>query len=91
LSIRTLTGVERTHGATGEIEMRETPESWLRDLFEFEYCGECGGDAEDHEVCMVPGLGTYFARCLRPPKNDVGSKPTSEIGDTTTAETTPAS
>ncbi|MDB5350139.1 MAG: hypothetical protein JWN86_1386 [Planctomycetota bacterium] len=44
----------------------ETPEEWLERLFEFEYCAECGGDAEDHEVCIVPGIGTYFARCRRP-------------------------
>ena len=36
-----------------------------RHLFEFETCAECGGDAEDHEVCIVPGMGTFFARCLR--------------------------
>ena len=36
-----------------------------RKLFEFEYCAECGGDAEDHEVCLVPGIGNYFARCKR--------------------------
>ena len=23
------------------------------------------GDAVDHEVCIVPGMGTYFARCKR--------------------------
>lgn len=45
--------------------MRESPEEWLGQLFEFEYCAECGGDAQDHEVCLVPGMGTYFARCLR--------------------------
>jgi len=45
--------------------MTETPEEWLEQLFEFEYCAECGGDAEDHEVCIVPGIGTYFARCKR--------------------------
>ena len=27
-----------------------------------------GGDFEGHEVCLVPGTGTYFARCLRPPQ-----------------------
>jgi hypothetical protein len=43
----------------------ETPETWLRELFEFEYCAECGGDAEDHEICLVPGIGNYFARCRR--------------------------
>jgi hypothetical protein len=45
--------------------MTETPAEWLDDLFEFEFCAECGGDAEDHEVCIVPGMGTFFARCLR--------------------------
>ena len=50
---------------TGVTTMIETHEKWLEDLFEFEYCGECGGDAEDHEVCIVPGIGNYFARCLR--------------------------
>jgi len=44
--------------------MDETPEQWLADLFEFEFCPECGGDVEDHEVRLVPGMGTYFARCL---------------------------
>lgn len=44
----------------------ETPEEWLADLFEFEFCPECGGDAEDHEVCLVPGIGNFFARCRRP-------------------------
>lgn len=52
----------------------ETPEEWLARLFEFEYCPECGGDAQDHEVCLVPGIGNYFARCLRAdgrdPKDD---------------------
>ena len=45
--------------------MDETPEDWLARLFEFETCPECGGDAVDHEVCLVPGIGNYFARCLR--------------------------
>lgn len=43
--------------------MDQSPETWLEELFEFELCAECGGDAEDHEVCIVPGIGTYFARC----------------------------
>ena len=50
--------------------MTETPESWLKRLFEFEYCDECGGDVEDHEVCLIPGMGTYFARCLRQPEDE---------------------
>ncbi len=45
--------------------MDENPDEWLERLFEFEYCAECGGDAEDHEVCLVLGMGTYFARCRR--------------------------
>lgn len=24
-----------------------------------------GGDAQDHEVCLVPGIGIDFARCRR--------------------------
>jgi hypothetical protein len=43
--------------------MREAPSEWLERLFEFEFCAECGGDADDHEVCLVPGIGNYFARC----------------------------
>ena len=50
--------------------MDETPEEWLENLYEFEFCQECGFDAEDHEVCIVPVTGSYFARCLRP--NEVG-------------------
>jgi hypothetical protein len=50
--------------------MHEPPDEWLRRLFEFEFCPECGGDAEDHEVCIVPGIGTYFARCKRSPFAD---------------------
>lgn len=44
--------------------VREIPEAWLEELFEFEVCSECGGDVEDHAVCVVPGIGTFFARCL---------------------------
>jgi hypothetical protein len=46
--------------------MKETPSEWLERLFEFEYCAECGGGADDHEVCLVPGIGNYFARCKPP-------------------------
>ncbi len=58
-------GGDVTNNPTGATTMTETPEEWLENLFEFEYCGECGGDVEDHEVCIVPGMGTYFARCKR--------------------------
>ncbi len=57
------------------ITVRESPESWLEELFEFEVCEECGGDVEDHEVCVVPGIGTYFARCLKPPNDDEDEAP----------------
>ena len=50
--------------------MNETPKQWLAYLFEFEFCPEGGGDAEDHEVCLVPGIGTFFARCLRSGEGD---------------------
>ena len=48
--------------------MNEPPDEWLRRLFEFEFCPECGGDAEDHDVILV--LGNYFARCKRSPFAD---------------------
>jgi hypothetical protein len=54
--------------------MNEKPDQWLERLFEFEYCAECGGDADDHEVCVVPGIGTYFARCKRSPFADTAEE-----------------
>lgn len=44
-------------------------ETFLAETFEFEYCGECGGDAADHDAIPL-GLGAYggpyyFARCQR--------------------------
>lgn len=39
----------------------KTPE-WMAKLFEFEYCAECGGDAEDHIPCAGP-FGLPFAMC----------------------------
>ena len=63
--------------------MDETPEEWLERLFEFEYCAECGGDAADHEVCLVPGIGNYFARCLRTDGDDLAT----DAPRTTTART----
>jgi hypothetical protein len=45
--------------------MNESPDEWLGRLFEFDFCPERGGDAEDREVCIVPGIGTYFARSKR--------------------------
>lgn len=37
------------------------PAEWLHELFAFEYCEECGGDAEHHTA--VPFMGNWFARC----------------------------
>lgn len=43
-----------------------TGEQFLEELFEHEYCGECGGDVEDHDAVPLD-LGAYganwFARC----------------------------
>lgn len=41
---------------------REQAEKWLSEQFEYEYCAECGGDAEDHIVCSGP-FGLPFAMC----------------------------
>lgn len=37
---------------------------WLEETFEYEYCHECGGDADHHHA--LPILGNWFARCLYP-------------------------
>jgi hypothetical protein len=42
-----------------------TNEQWLKEQFEYEYCSECGGDAQHHTVVSV--LGNPFARCDYPP------------------------
>lgn len=40
-------------------------EAWLRALFEFSVCDECGLDADEHEVVRDPfGLRLYV--CLQP-------------------------
>jgi hypothetical protein len=61
--------------------MSETPDEWLERLFEFNYCDECGKDAEDHEVCVVPGTGTNFARCLRTNEGNVFDDDSLYTGD----------
>lgn len=45
-----------------------TDRMWLEELFEYEYCAECGGDVDDHQVVHIT-LGAYggpyrFAQCL---------------------------
>jgi hypothetical protein len=41
---------------------------WLAQLFECEYCAECGGDAQHHTA--VPFNGNWFARCDFSPPDD---------------------
>lgn len=43
----------RSNGISGK--------AWLKQQFKFEYCAECGGDAEHHTPVIV--LGNWFARC----------------------------
>lgn len=45
---------------------QQTQAEFLAQLFEFEYCPECGGDSQHHTVCGGP-FGNYFARCDYPP------------------------
>lgn len=42
----------------------DTATVWLARQFEFEYCHECGKDADKHTAVMV--LGNWFARCDEP-------------------------
>ena len=55
--------------------MDTPPCRWLRELFEWELCAECGGDARHHTA--VPLLGNWFARCDYPPTEDGEYDPTS--------------
>ena len=48
----------------------QTSEQFLAELFEFEYCAECGGDAQHHTPVIV--LGNWFARCDYPPSAETG-------------------
>ena len=50
----------------GLLQDGRTTQQFLEDLFEYEYCAECGGDTEDH-IVMLDGLGLYHAFCLKPP------------------------
>lgn len=36
---------------------------WLKELFEYEVCAECGGDEHDHNVITI--MGNYFAVCTK--------------------------
>lgn len=44
---------------------RQTAKAWLTEQFEYEYCAECGGDAQHHAVTRV--LGNWFAVCVYSP------------------------
>jgi hypothetical protein len=54
------------------------PADWLAELFEFEYCAECGGDAEHHTA--IPFLGNWFARCDYPPNDTADHLPGDDGG-----------
>ena len=41
------------------------PEEWMKELFEYEYCCECGGDTRHHTA--VPFMSNWLARCDFPP------------------------
>ena len=38
-----------------------TGEEWGKELFEFEFCSECGKDYDEHDYVLI--LGGWFARC----------------------------
>ena len=40
-----------------------TAEEWAEELFEFEFCDECGGDVKDHDYVLL--MGHWFARCRK--------------------------
>ena len=49
----------------GLLQDDRTAQEFLEELFEYEYCAECGGDAEDHIVALDV-LGLFHAHCLKP-------------------------
>jgi hypothetical protein len=50
----------------GLLQDGRTAQQLLADLFEYEYCADCGGDVEDHSV-VLDVLGLFHAYCLKPP------------------------
>lgn len=54
-----------------------TKDEFVARLFEYEYCDECGGDAEHHDVLSdFPLAGTFFAKCRFEPGDDGQPHPT---------------
>lgn len=53
-----------------------TGASWLAELFEYEYCAECGGDAQHHTAVPLPIAGEPFARCDYPTDAEGNYHPT---------------
>ena len=45
-----------------------TAKEWAEQLFEFEYCNECGGDVEDHNYVLL--MGHWFAVCKNEGNNN---------------------
>ena len=43
-------------------------DEWVVELFDSEFCAECGGDAEHHEPWIF--MGNWFAHCIYPPGDD---------------------
>ena len=50
----------------GLLQDGRTAQEFLEDLFEYEYCAECGGDTEHHSV-VLDVLGLFHAHCLKSP------------------------
>jgi len=50
------------------------PQVWLKELFEFEYCSCCGGDAQHHTA--IPFIGNWFAQCNYPINKNGSFHPT---------------
>jgi hypothetical protein len=50
----------------GLLQDGRTAQQFLEELFEYEYCAECGGDIEDHRV-VLDVLGLFHAYCLKLP------------------------
>jgi hypothetical protein len=57
--------------------IEESSQTWLEDMFKFEWCPECGRD-DRHHTAIALDLGAYgknwFARCDLPPKLDAAGR-----------------